>query len=623
MERRLSAIFAADMVGYSRLIEADEVGTLERQKAYRSNLIDPKFDQHHGRIVKEMGDGILVEFPSIVEAVHCALAIQREMAERETDFTKARRIQYRIGINLGDVVVENGDLFGDGVNVAARLEAIAEPGGICISGTAYDQMRSIEDVNYDPLGEVVLKNIERPIRAYRVLTGAKQVASEVHKSQRLFGPQYRAAIAFSLVLAILGGWYWWYMRPEFAPRIIDQESTSRNSIAVLPFDNLSGDPEQDYFVDGMTDDLITDLSKLASLFVIARNSVFAYKGLDIEPDKVAHDLGVRYILDGSVRAVGGRVRINSRLIDTETGGQIWAERFDRDLKDVFALQDDVTSQIVAAMAVELTSDEQRRLNFDEKETTPAVYDLYLRGVESLRQFTPESVVRARGYFLNALALDPDYGRAYAALAFTYTVNSVFFNEPNVDEALSEALRYGKRALDIDPTLPQGHFAMAIALLRQGQHSEAMKAARNAIKYDPNYADGYVALANVLTFSGKGREAVDAMSKAVELNPRYSAAYLDIFGRALFVVGNYLEAAKYLEECVSRDPGSLSCHTFLAVIYALNGQPAEAEWQAEEVRSMAPEFSIANNNISYQFKHKEQRDIFEEGLRLAGFRNGEN
>jgi adenylate cyclase len=459
-----------------------------------------------------------------------------------------------------------------------------------------------------------------------VLTGPEQVASEVHRPHRWFGSQYRAAIGLSLLLAVLGGGYFWYLRPDYgstAPRVITQGSTSRTSIAVLPFDNLSGDPEQDYFVDGMTDDLITDLSKLSSLFVIARNSVFAYKGLNLEPDKVAHDLGVRYILDGSVRAVSGRVRINARLIDTETGGQIWAERFDRDIHDVFALQDDVTGQIVSAMATELTSDEQKRLNVEEKETTPAVYDLYLRGVDSLRQFTPLSVVRARGYFLNALALDPDYGRAYAALAFTYTVNAVFFNEPNVDEALSEALRYGERALDIDPTLPQGHFAMAIALLRQGHHSEALEAARNAIKYDPNYADGYAALANVLAFSGKGPEAVDAMSKAMELNPRYSAAYLDILGRALFVVGNYLEAARYLEECVSRDPAALGCHVFLSVVYALNDQSAEAEWQVEEVRSLAPEFSITNNNISYQFEHEEQRNLFEKGLRLAGIRNGGN
>jgi adenylate cyclase len=623
MQRRLTTIMAADMVGYSRLIEADEVGTLERQKSHRRELIDPAFTQYRGRIVKEMGDGGLVEFPSVVDAVQCAVDIQRAMVERNAGLDEARRIRYRVGINLGDVVVENDDLFGDGVNVAARLEQMAEPGGICISGTTFDHLKSQVDVQYASLGEVRVKNIAQPVRAYRVLIDAADPAAR-KAANRPAGRYWRiGAVAAALVVVALAGIWWLRGQP---PRIstVASETLVRPqasaSIAVLPFENIGNDPDQDYFVDGMTDDLITDLSKFSSLFVIARNSVFAYKDQNVEPSEIARALGVRYILNGSVRAAGGRIRINSRLIDTTSGGQIWAERFDREMGDIFALQDDVTGKIVSALALQLTPEEKGRLAAPGRETTPEAYDLYLRGVEALRRYgpesieAPESILQARSYFLKALTIDPDYARAHAAMAYTYTASLTEKVDP---ESVPEALRYAEQALELDPTLPQGHFALAFVRFRQGQHEAALESARKAVESDPNYADGYATLALVLAFSGRGTEAQTAIEQAMHLNPAYAAPYVAVNGYALFAVGEYDEAIRLFRDCVSRDPAQTDCHAFLAASHGLTGHQSDAEWEAQEVLGLEPDFKVATNSISDQFSDPELRAKFQRGLKLAG------
>lgn len=363
MERRLSAIFAADMVGYSRLIEADEIGTLERQKTHRIELIDPAFEEFHGRIVKEMGDGVLVEFPSVVEAVQCAVQIQRAMPVREAEVSNDRKITYRIGINLGDIVVEDDDIYGDGVNVAARLEALAEPGGICISGTTYDHLKAQVEVGYEALGDVKVKNLEHPVRAYKVLTDSVQKGAVVHKPGRRFDQRYWAAIGLVLLIAIGAGGWWWSQQPDFEPADPEKfafEIPDKPSIAVLPFDNLSGDPDKEYLGDSLTENIIAELATIPEMLIIARNSVMTYKGKPTKVQQVAEELGVQYVLEGSVQTDDDKMRVVAQLVDALDGKHLWAERYDYEVADIFAVQDDITRKLAEEMEVKLTRGEQAR-----------------------------------------------------------------------------------------------------------------------------------------------------------------------------------------------------------------------------------------------------------------------
>ncbi|HSM41854.1 MAG TPA: tetratricopeptide repeat protein [Afifellaceae bacterium] len=622
VQRRLAAILAADVAGYSRLMSVDEESALRTLKSFRT-IIDSLILRHEGRIFATGGDSVLAEFASPVEAVRCAIAIQEALAARNGDIPEDRRMQFRIGVNVGDVMAEGDDLLGDGVNVAARLEGLAEPGGVCISGATYDYVKNKLPVAFENLGEQKVKNIAEPVTTYRLLQADPLPGGTAARPQTGILRRW-ARSAFVTVLLVAGVVTVLALR---WPGLMPTQSSSTGpvalappdllSIAVLPFKNLSDDVSQDYFVDGMTEDLITDLSKVSSLFVIARNSVFAYKDQPNEIGAVAKDLGVRYILEGSVRKSGERVRINAQLTDSRTGGHIWADRFDRELGDIFALQDDVTRRIVNALALELTSDEKARLGGSEEETSAEVYDLYLRGVDALRRYTPESIAEARTYFLQAMSRDPDYARAYAAMAFTYTASGIFFQTEDADEAIAQALHYGEKALQLDDTLPQGHFAMAVAYLRQGQHAKALAAVKKAIEYDPNYADGYAAFANILNFSGDAEGGREAMLRAMALNPHFSAAYIDILGRSHFILKQYDEAIANLEECVSRDPQMFSCHVFLASAYALAGRTDDARWEADEVYSLEPGFTLRSDSIAPQFREAEDREHYQSGLLLAG------
>lgn len=623
VQRRLAAILAADVVGFSRMMGTDEEGTLARLRQIRSRTVDPVISDYAGRIVKEMGDGLLVEFASVVDAVQCAVEIQNRMANEHAAASGDGAILFRIGVNLGDVIAEGEDILGDGVNIAARLEKLAEPGGVCISGAAFDHVRNKLHFAFEDLGPQSVKNIDQPIAAYRFMPGKERPDTAAPKGgPRASGRGWLIPVAAVIAIIAIGAGsavYWWPSMVHQISRSPERRADSasdRPSIAVLPFINMSADSSQEYFVDGMTEDLITDLSKLSSLFVIARNSVFTYKGRAVRPETVARELGVRYVLEGSVRTSADRVRINAQLTDGTSGGHIWADRFDREMGDIFALQDDVTRKIVDALALELTPAEAARLSSAEGETSPEVYDIYLRGIDALRQFTAESIENARGYFLRALSIDPDYARAHAAMAFTYSANPTFFRTDRTKEDIAEALRYGERAIELDETLPQAHFAMAITLLRAGRHAEARQAVLRAIEYDPNYADAYVALATVENFSGNSPEGEKAILRAMELNPRYSAAYIDILARSYFMAGRYDEAISTFKSCVERDPANLSCRAFLAASYGLTGQMDNAEWEGQELLSLEPEFSLANNTIATLFLKSEDRDRFLEGIRLA-------
>ncbi|HJO68250.1 MAG TPA: adenylate/guanylate cyclase domain-containing protein, partial [Rhodospirillales bacterium] len=455
--RKLAAILAADVVGYSRLMGLDESGTLGALKAHLGEVMEPVIAAHHGRIVKTTGDGVLAEFASVVDAVQCSIEVQSAMPGRNADIAEEQRVEFRIGINLGDVIVEGEDIYGDGVNVAARLEGLAEPGGICISRAARDQVRDKLTLDLEDLGEQTVKNIARPVRAFNV---------------RLEAPPSNPATDAE------------------APALPD-----RPSIAVLPFDNMSGDPEQEYFSDGIAEDIITDLSKVSGLFVIARNSSFAYKGKSPNVQEVCQDLGVRTVLEGSVRKAGNRVRVTAQLIDGESGGHLWAERFDRDLEDIFAVQDEVTQEIVSALRVQLSADEKARLGRGGTDNLEA-HDLCLKARERAQRFTAGSNDEARKMLERAVELDPDFATAHAELALVNARAYVNQWATASGQALKDCAACAERAVACDDLDPRAHFAAGMGHMWAREHELAKAEAERAIELDPNSAEGYILLATV-------------------------------------------------------------------------------------------------------------------------------
>ncbi len=456
-ERKLAAILAADVVGYSRLMSHDEEGTLRRLKAHLGELVEPHIANHRGRIVKRTGDGLLVDFSSAVEAVRCAVAIQAGMADRNRAALDDSRIEFRIGINLGDVIIEGDDIYGDGVNIAARLEALAEPGAIFVSRAVRDSVRDKLGIVLEDLGEKPVKNITRPVRVFRI---------------------GRAD----------GG------RPP-PPAVPDKPS-----IAVLPFANMSGDAEQEYFSDGISEDLITDLSKVSALFVIARNSSFTYKGRSVRVQEIGRELGVRFVLEGSIRKAGNRVRITAQLVDAESGGHLWADRFDRELTDIFATQDEVVRHIVEALAVKLTRREAQDLRSGGTMNVEA-YECWLRAREQLGRATPDSVVQAKTLHRRAVELDPGFSAPHAGLAFCFVSDYVNGWGPDTARALDEAERSARRALELDDRQPVGHVALGNVLVWRRAYDEAVQSIGRAIELDSNYAQGHALMGMALMYSG--------------------------------------------------------------------------------------------------------------------------
>src|SRR5437016_1730666 len=514
MERRLAAIFAADVAGYSRLIGADEEGTLMRLTSHRRELIEPKIAEHQGRLVKTTGDGVLAEFASPVKAVRCAIDVQHGMAARNADIPEGKRIEFRIGINLGDVVVEDGDIYGDGVNVAARLEGIAEPGAVYISRAVRDFVNDQTEMALEDLGEKPLKNIAKPVRVFRIAAPDRAVAAP--------------AAAGSPALP------------------------HKPSIAVLPFANMSGDTEQEYFSDGMTEDLITDLSKISGLFVIARNSSFAYKGQSVKVQEIGRDLGVRFVLEGSIRKSGNRVRITAQLIDAASGGHLWAERFDRDLTDIFATQDEVVEKIVGALAVNLTYGEAKRLRRRGTASVEA-YETWLRARECLNRSTRDGVAQAKTIYRRAIELDPNFAVAHAGLTLALIADYVSDWAEDPAQALDEAERWGRRAVELNDQEPLSHMALGSVLLWRRDLDGALAEFRRMIALDPNFAQGHSATGLALMYAGRPAEALEAIAVAMRLDPHYSGIVLHFLAQANFSLGEYDTAAKQLPERIARTP----------------------------------------------------------------------
>lgn len=624
-KRKLTAILGADVEGYSRLMGEDEESTVRTLTAYRE-LMGTLIWKHGGRVVDSPGDNVLADFASVVDAVRCAVEIQEELRSRNAELPENRRMLFRIGVNLGDVIQEGERIYGDGVNIAARIEGLAEGGGICISRTAYDQVKNKLTLGYEYLGEHNVKNIAEPVRVYRVMM-EREAAGKVIGEERPRPRQWPwVALTLIAVVAIAAGaalmWNF-YLRP--APPIEEVASVEkmafplpdRPSIAVLPFINLSGDPEQEYFSDGITEDLITDLSKISGLFVIARNSVFVYKGKAVKIAEVGRELGVQYVLEGSVRKANDRVRITAQLVDANTGGHLWAERYDRDLKDIFALQDEVTQKIVAALAVKLTEDEQERLVRKGTDSLEA-YDYTLRGWDYFFRFTMEANVQAREMFERAIDLAPQYALAHSALGWTYWTQWSFgwSQDP---QSLERAFELAQRATSLDDSLPEAHSLLGKVHLWKKRHELAIAELEKTIALNPNYADGLVGLGEILYFAGRPEEAIPLVKKAMRLNPRYPVWYLHNLGHAYFLAGRYEEAIATLERALNRNPNFWPAHVYITASYVELGREEEAWAEAEELLKINPHFSMERGGQRLPYRDQRVLERLGDSLRKAGLK----
>ncbi|MCZ6861192.1 MAG: adenylate cyclase [Alphaproteobacteria bacterium] len=614
MERRLAAILVADVVGYSQLMGEDEVGTLAALNTHRKELIDPEIARHTGRIVKLMGDGALVEFASVIDAVQCAITIQHGMRERNADVPENRRIEFRIGINVGDVIVENEDIYGDGVNIAARLETLAGPGDILISRSARDQIRDKLDVSLEDLGEHEVKNIARPIRVFRVLQILDDGSSLPLKvRQSIFRRRFALIMTSTAFLAVASAVAWlglWVPEPVFEASPL----SAKSSIAVLPFMNLSKDPEQEYFSDGITNDIITDLSKFRDLFVIASNSTFAYKGKPVNIQQVGRELAVRYVLEGSVQRSGERVRINAQLIDVDTARHLWAERYDEAIDDIFDLQDRITKRIVRTLTVRLTDIELDRVSAKATRDLEA-YDYVLRGREHLMRFGETDNFEARVMFRKAIDLDASYADAYAGLGWTYLNTFLFGWTDAPKEALERSQKLAQQTLAINDSSVDGHRLLGRVYLNRHQHDLALIEVERAIALNPNDAQSYAEQGVILVWSGRADGAIISLETALRFDPKSNAVSLAHLGLAYYLKMRYAGAAISLERSIVQSPDFQFAHEVLAAAYGQLGRASEASREANTVRRINPFFEV--DEYGRQFRDPQDAAHIIVGLRKAG------
>ena len=640
VQRRLAAILAADVAGYSRMMAQDEKGTLERLKKLRLDIMDPQIAKHNGRLVKLMGDGALVEFSSVVEALECAVSIQQEIGaspDRSPDggpdaSPGAQRICLRIGINLGEVIVEGDDIYGDGVNIASRLEGLAGTGDIVISASAYDQVRGKVPLAFEDLGDQQVKNMPEPVRCYRVMLEREARAGALDQTPRQEArkrPTIILALGAMGLAAVIGAAAWWLTAPTPSgqPEVTVQEdsapppapegpsATDRPSIVVVPFDNLSGSEEQSYFADGITESLITDLSRVSGLLVIARNTSFTLKDQPIDLDLIAEELGVRYVLEGSIQKAGTRVRINANLIDALSGYQIWAEKLDRELVDLFALQDEITGKIIDALEVQLTQ-EERKVMATAYTTSLEAYDLYLRAWQQYWEYNDQSRVLARSLLNRALQKDPNFARAMALLAMTYT-SQVGASLDESDQDLDRAQALAAKAVKLDPQLPQVHWVLGLVHMFRKEYEQAETSTRKAIELDPNFADAYALLCWILQYSGEGERGLEFMETALRLNPRAPFPYLSAEAETYFSLGRYQDAISTSEVALRRNPTAQRLRLFIAASKALAGDVSAAEWEVEELLLLEPALNLGAVDDIAPYRDPEVLERLKQGLRLAG------
>ncbi len=577
VERKLSAILAADVAGYSRLVGIDEEGTLAQLKACRRAVVDPKIDKHRGRIVKTTGDGMLVQFASVVDALRCAVEVQRAMIERNANAPEDRRIEFRMGVNIGDIIIDGDDIHGDGVNVAARLEGFSEPGGICVSLAVRDEVRDKLDLAFEDAGEQQLKNIARPVRVFRV---------------RLGGTATKAAPALAL--------------PD------------KPSIAVLPFENMSGDPEQDYFADGMVEEIITALSRFQQLFVIARNSSFTYKGRAVDVKQVGRELGVRYVLEGSVRRAANRVRIMGQLIDTSTGAHLWADRFDGALEDIFDLQDQVTSSVIGEIVPRL---EQAEIAWSRRKPTGSLdaYDYYLRGLVAHHQWTREANDEALSHFYRAIERDPNFAAAYGWAARCYSQRKAGGWVTDPAQEVAEARRLARRAAELgrDDAVALCTAGMALAYV-VGDLEDAAAFTDRALVLNPNLVWAWFFGGWVKLMLGEPGVAIERFARAMRLSPNDPQIYATQEGMAAahFAAGRYAEALSWAKAAIREKPAYILAISMAAASAALAGHLAEAQEAAARLRQLEPTLRISSLKEPFSELGADFAAV-SEGLRRAG------
>jgi TolB-like protein/Flp pilus assembly protein TadD len=591
VERKLTAILAADVGGYSRLMAADEEGTLAGLKSHRRELVDPKIKEHRGRIIKTTGDGMLVEFASVVDAVRCSIDVQRGMAVRNQEVVPDRRIEFRVGINIGDVIVDGDDIYGDGVNIAARLENIAELGGVCVSATVRDHVLDKLGFAFDDLGDQSVKNIPRPVRVYRVQFGddpTSQAVSSQPASQRIV---------------------------SVAPRL---------SIVVLPFTNIGGDPEQEYFVDGVTESLTTDLSRISGSFVIGRNTAFTYKGKAVDLKQVGNELGVRYVLEGSVQRGGNRLRVNIQLIDAESGKHLWAERFDKPLADLFDMQDEIVAHLANQLGTELVAAEARR---SERAPQPDSMDLYFQGLASVnRGLTPEYMAQARGFFERALALDPSNIEALVGTAMVDSLvgGSFFVDDRAARFAAAETTLI--KALSLAPNHAIAHYLLGFVQISTNRAAQGIAECERALALDRNLASAHAEIGLAKYNIGRAEETEAHIREALRLSPRDTSAYAwkAFAGYAKIYLGSYEEAVAWLHRAIETNRSYSLQHFALACALAHLGQLDDARAAVQAGLALNPTFTLrrfragtSSNNPTFLA----QRERIYDGMRKAGVPEG--
>jgi len=584
-KRKLAAVLAADIAGYSRLMGADEESTLARLKLLRRELIDPKSKQHHGRIVKTTGDGILIEFLSVVDAVRCAIELQEGMLERNADLPQEERIEFRVGVNLGDVMIEGRDLYGDGVNIAARLEALAQPGGICISRTVLNHARDKLPFDVEDAGEQLLKNIARPVHVYRIIINPARPAATP-----------KADVS---MLAL----------PD------------KPSIAVLPFTNMSGDPEQEFVSDGVAEDVITALSRYPSLFVIARNSSFTYKGRSVDVKQVGRELGVRYVLEGSVRKAGNRIRVTAQLIEAGTSNHVWAERYDRDLADIFAVQDELTQALTTALAPAIAGAEVRRAMRKPPESLDA-WAAYQRGLWHLSKATPDDDATAEKFFKQAIDLDPAFAGGYSALALYQLQAAAIYQKLDLQNAQRSAEALARRAVGLDGADAEARSCLGWALQACGDAEGALAETERALSMSPNLAIAHGHRGATLIFAGRQTEGLTALETCIRLDPRdpYLAVRLLHVACGLYFCGEYAASIEASKRLIRSYPDFPMVYRWSAAALGQLGRTTEASEALQKAVSRAPgAFDMYVRSRAPWFR-PEDHDHLVNGLRKAGWKD---
>lgn len=577
-KRKLTAVFSADVAGYSRLMGEDEAATIKTLESYKQ-LMFSLVNQHGGRVVDSPGDNVLAEFPSVVNAVACAVETQKELRSRNGVLPENRRMEFRIGINLGDVIEKGERIYGDGVNIAARIESLAAGGGICISGSAYEQVEHKLPLNYEDMGSHKVKNVIRPIHVYKV---SEDLASTVHRANE------------------------------------EPEPTATPSIAVMPFVTLSDDAEQEYFSNGITEEIITSLSKTPKMIVIDPRSRSVYKGKTADLSQIGRELGVQYILTGSVRKAGERVRVSAQLINASGGEHLWAERYDRELKDIFALQDEITLRITQALQVKLTEGEQARI-FGKGTNNLDAYLKWLQGQAFLIRGNKDDNALARRMFEDAIRSDPDWVQPYVLLGFTYLMESLSGWSSSPESAFNEAVNLGRKSLTLDDSLPGPHGLMSQIHLYQRQHDEAITEAQKAVTLGPGLAFVYEWLGSALMYAGRSHEAIRFLEKAIRLNPFPPPYWIRNLGEAYRMAKQYQEAITEFKRAIQADPHYLSSHISLACTFSLMGRGSDAEAAASEVLKRDPDFSVQDYARGLPYKEKSDLNCVIEALFAAGLR----